>query len=157
MGAIINALSKIAGRYLDEYVKDYRDVSARLYELSVKTNAQINQIVLTVSVASLTAVAALNERVFVPYGSLSFIVIALFVAVILLSVVNLYLSSLTLADAQRQLNKNLTSFKSSKTDMENLRFIKTQKILNTVVFGTFCVGLVALLALLGFYILGDRV
>ncbi len=151
---IIDIFKPLFSWFADERIKDYREGKALIYDGIVKTSAQINQIILTVSVASLAAVAALNKAVFVPYGFLSFTVVALFIFVILLSVVNLYLSIIALTGIQKQFIKNWKSFDRLNKGTENPRFGKTQKILNNLVFGGFCLGLVGLLILLGLYILG---
>lgn len=144
------------GWYAGEYIKDYRESAGRIYELSVKTTIQINQIILTVSVASLAAIAALNEAVFTPYGPLALTAISLFVLVILLSVINLYVSMLTLADAHQQLLQNLKSFTRLDKNMKNFKFKRLHKILSMIIFAGFCLGLVVLLILLGVHILGAK-
>ena len=150
----IKYLGPFFGWMVSEHVKDYRDNKARIYDAILKANAQINQIILTVSVASLAAVVALNKEVFVPYGVLSFIVVALFIIVILLSVINLYFAVLASGDLQRQLNQNWKSLKQLSRGINDLRFRKTQKVLNALVLSGFCLGLISLMVLFGIYILG---
>lgn len=153
----IGTLKSLTGWFVGEHIKDYREGKALIYDGIIKTSTQINQIILTVSVASLAAVAALNKAVFVPYGFLSFSVITLFILVMLLSVINLYISTIVLRDMQNQFNKNWKSLSRLNKDMEKPRFRKIQKTLNTLVFGGFCLGLVTFLMLLGFYILGGNI
>ncbi len=137
-----------------QYVQDYRENQARAYELIIKNSMHLNQIILTVSIASLAAIAALNQAVFAPYSVLSFAVVALFILVILFSTINFYLSGIILRDLQRALKQDLfLPFRISKGNYEQ-RFKISQKILDILVFGGFCLGLVAFLALLGSYILG---
>jgi hypothetical protein len=137
-----------------QYIEDYRESKSRAYELIVKNNIHLNTVVLTVSVASLTAVAALNEKAFQYHPVLSFAVISLFVLVILLSTVNFYISGLAIRDIQKKLSKDiLFPVKVSRGGYEQ-RFKKIQKVLSVLVLSGFCLGLIALLALLGFYILG---
>lgn len=154
MNNLIKVLSLGVSWFFDEYIKDYRESSNRVYELTIKANTQINQIILTVSVASLTAIAALNDKVFAPYGLLSFLTVASFVLVILLSVVNFHLSYLFLADLQRRLTSNLKSFKPLTNGNEFRKFGIVQSGLNVIILSGFCLGLIALLTLLGYYILG---
>lgn len=153
----IDTLKSLTGWFASEHVKDYREGRDRIYDGIIKTSTQINQIILTVSVASLAAVAALNKVIFMFYGLLSFAIVALFVIVILLSVVNLFISTIALRDMQKQFNQNWKSLRRLNKGMEKSRFGKIQKTLNALVFGGFCLGLVTFLVLLGFYILGGNV
>lgn len=137
-----------------EYLKDYRESRARVYEIIVQNNLRLNTIILTVSVASLTAIATLNDRLFVSYPWLSFIAVGLFVLVILFSTVNFYLSTLTLDDLQKKLNKDMfLPFKVGKGVFTE-KYKTTRRLLNMLVMGGFCIGLLTLLILLGFYMLG---
>jgi len=154
--SFIDTFKPLVGWFVNEHIKDYREGKTLIYDGIIKTSAQINQIILTVSVASLTAIAALNKAVFVPYSLLSFSVIALFILVILLSVVNLYISTIALKDLQKRFSQNWKSMKRLNNGTERPRFEKTQKILNVLVLIDFCLGMVALLALLGLYILGNN-
>lgn len=153
MNNLFKYLGPLFGWLISEHIKDYRENNTRIYEAVIKTNTQINQIILTVSVASLAAVAALNKEVFVPYGALSFVVVSLFILVILLSVINLYIASFVMSGFQRQLNENWKSLSHPNKDITDLRFKRTRNTLNTMVFGGFCLGLISFLTLLGFYIL----
>lgn len=147
-------LSAAASWFANEYWQDYRESNVRAYELIIKTNMQLNQIILTVSVASLAAVAALNKAVFVPYPLLSFTTLALFILVILLSTINFYLTTIALRDIQQYLKKDLLfPLKLSKKKYQG-KYSKTLKILSASVLIGFCLGLVSLLVLLGFYIFG---
>lgn len=141
------------GWFANEYIRGYRDNASRIYELSIKTTALINQIILTVSVASLAAIAALGKAVFMPYGPIAFTAILLFVFTILISVINLYLSLATLADIRKKLDRNIASPTRFKKLVETSKFMKAHKILSVTVLTGFCLGLIALLVLLGFYIL----
>ena len=150
-------IRQVLGWLAAQFVQDYRENQARAYELAIKNSMHLNQIILTVSIASLAAIAALNQAVFAPYPALSFAVVALFILVILFSTINFYLSGIVLRDLQRALKQDLfLSFRISKSGYEQ-RFRTSQKILNILVFGGFCSGLIAFLALLGFYILGANV
>ena len=139
-----------------QYMQDYRENRSRTYELIVKNNIHLNTVILTVSVASLTAVAALNEKVFEHYPVLSFVVIFLFVLVILLSTINFYLSGITIRDIQQTLSKDILFPIKAVRDEYTPRFKSIQKTLNVLALGGFCVGLIALLVLLGFYIMGGK-
>ena len=153
---LLRILGGGVGWFVNEYAKDYRESNDHIYGQIVKTDAQINQIILTVSIASLVAVAALNEAVFIPYGLLAFIAIFLFVLAILLSVINLYLVTLTLADMQQKLIKNLSSFTTLNKGMRQQRFQKTRRVFNVAILSSFCFGLISFLILLGLYILGGK-
>lgn len=152
---MINKILAMLGWFASERVKDYRESASRIYELSVKTTLQINQIILTVSVASLAAVAAFNQAVFDPYGPLAFMVVVLFALTLLLSAINLYLSTFTLADIRQKLSENFISFKGLSRGIEDFRFKKVHKTLSVVVFLSFCLGIIAFLLLFGVYIFGD--
>lgn len=154
MSKWIDRIVSFAGWMTGERVKDYRENKTRIYDAIVKTNTQINQIILTSSVAGLAAIAALNKNVFVPYGGLSFIVVSSFILTIFASVVNLYITSRVLIDLQRQLNKNHTSFSRLDEGMDKQRFHRLRKALNAIVFVGFCFGIVMFVILLGLYILG---
>lgn len=149
-------IRQVLGWLAAQFVQDYRENQARAYELAIKNSMHLNQIILTVSIASLAAIAALNQAVFTTYPELSFAVVALFILVILFSTINFYLSGIVLRDLQRALKQDLfLPFRISKGGYEQ-RFKTSQRILNILVFGGFCLGLVAFLALLGFYILGAK-
>lgn len=137
-----------------QYMEGYRESRSRIYELIIKNNMHLNTVILTVSVASLTGVTALNEKAFRYHPVLSFAVISLFVLVILLSTVNFYISGVVIRDIQKNLSKDvLFPVKVSRGGYEQ-RFTKIQKVLNVLVLSGFCLGLITLLILLGFYILG---
>lgn len=154
MPRVVSTLLAIGGWLIGEHVKDYRDNFSRIYELRMRTATQINQIILTVSVASLTAIAALNERVFnTDYNWMAFVVVILFMSVILMSVINLYISRLALTQMQRKLTDNFKSFRNFANGMENSIYAKAQRLLNTATLTCFCLGLIALIVLMGMYIL----
>ncbi len=145
-------LGRVSAWFASEYIKDYRENRTRTYELIIKNSLHLNTIILTVSVASLTAMAALNDKVFVDHPWPSAIVIGLFILVILFSTINFFLSGLVLSDLQQRLNKDiLFPFKASKY---RLKYRLAQKMLNVTVLGGFCFGLISLLALLILYISG---
>lgn len=157
MNKFFEKIGELIGLYFGEYIKDYRESNNKIFEYILQANSQINMIILTVSVASLTAVAALNKVVFIPYEVLSFITISLFIIVILLSVVNLFLSILTSEDLQKKIVKNFTSFKNQKVKNEDLKYYKTRRFLNWAVLLGFCFGLVTFLILLGLHIFGVKI
>lgn len=147
-------LGRIGTWFAAEYINDYRDSRARVFDTIIKNNLHLNTVILTVSVASLTAIAALNDKVFSVFPLLSVAVLGLFILTILFSTINFFLSGLAMSDMQRRLNKDiLFPFKISKGEYEP-RFKKVQHIFNLLVLFSFCFGLVFLLVLLGFYILG---
>ncbi len=147
-------LGRIGAWFAAEYINDYRDSRARVFDTIIKNNLHLNTVILTVSVASLTAIAALNDRIFTSYPVLSIVVVGLFVFTILFSTINFFLSGLAMGDMQRRLSKDiLFPFKISKGEYAP-RFKKIQYTLNYLVLSSFCLGLVLLLVLLGFYILG---
>lgn len=136
-----------------EYMKDYRESKARVFDTIVQNNLRLNTIILTVSIASLTVVAALNGKIFVDYPWPSIIVIVLFILVILFSTINFFLSGLALSDFQRKINKDfLLPLKLHESEYE-LKYQRVQKILNILVLYGFCLGLLVLLGLLGCYVL----
>ena len=99
-------LKDILGWLSREYIAIYREGDRRLIDAIIQTNTQINQIILAVSVACLIAIATLNHQVFRISALLAFTSIAIFIMVILLSVINLYLSIKALSDLQKQLSKS---------------------------------------------------
>lgn len=62
-----------------EYIAIYREGDRRLVDAIIQTNTQINQIILAVSVACLTAIATLNRQVFRISALLAFASIAIFI------------------------------------------------------------------------------
>lgn len=147
-------LKQVGIWFAAEYLSDYRENRARVFDTIIKNNLHLNTVILTVSVASLTAVAALNDKVFSAYPILSVVVLGLFILTILFSTINFFLSGLAMNDMQRRINKDiLFPFKISKGEYEP-RFKKIQRILNFLVLFSFCFGLVLLLVLLGLHILG---
>lgn len=57
-------LKDILGWLSREYIAIYRESDRCLVDAIIQTNTQINQIILAVSVACLTAIATLNHQVF---------------------------------------------------------------------------------------------
>lgn len=146
-------VSKISTWLTVEYIKGYRESRARVFDTIIKNNLHLNTVILTVSVACLTAIAALNDKLFTGYPWLSLVAVGLFILTILFSTINFFLSGLALSDLQRKLNKDiLFPFRVGK-DGYKPRFKKIQKILNVIVLSGFCLGLIILLVLLGLYIL----
>lgn len=150
-------LGRFATWFSLQYIEDYRESRSRAYELIIKNSMHLNTIILTVSVASLTAIAALNEKLFQHYPFLSFSVIALFILVILLSTVNFYISGVVIRDIQQNLSGDILFPIKVSRGRYKPRLEKTQKILNILVLSGFCLGLMALLLLLGFYIIGTPI
>ena len=133
-----------------EYVKDYRESKARIFDTIIKNSLHLNTIILTVSIATLTAVAALNDRVFTSHPYLSIAVLGLFIVVILLSTINFFLSGLALRDLQKKFNEDiLLPFKMKKYTP---RYQRPQKVLNALVLSGFCLGLILFMVLLGVYV-----
>ncbi len=156
MNLLLEKLSLVMGWVVNERTIDYREGKALIYDAIVKINTQINQTILTVSVATLAALAALNKEIFVPYPLLSFVTIAVFVLVILLSVVNLYLSNLVLADMQKKFTQNWSSLRSPSKGVEDRRYQGARRVLNGLVLGGFCFGLIIFLAVIGLFIMGAQ-
>lgn len=155
MTSWMKLLGIISSRIADEHAKDRREGSRLIYETISTNSAHLNQIILTVSIASLTAVAALNKEVFVPFSELSFAVIAIFILVILFSTVNIYISSKVLREIQQAYKKDMFfSFRKVNREYTH-KYTTLQKTLNNIVLCGFCLGLIALLVLLGFYVLGE--
>lgn len=149
-------VGKISTWLVVEYIKDYRESRARVFDTIIKNNLHLNTVILTVSVASLTAIAALNDKLFTDYSWPSIVVVGLFILSILFSTINFFLSGLALRDLQRKLNKDILFPFRVGEDGYRPRFKRVQKILNVIVLSSFCLGLICLLILLGFYILGGR-
>ena len=145
-------LKQVGLWFVAEYFIDYREYRARVFDTIIKNNLHLNTVILTVSVASLTAIAALNDKVFSVFPLLSVAVLGLFILTILFSTINFFLSGLAMSDMQRRLNEDiLFPFKISKGEYMP-RFRKAQRVLNILVLAGFCFGLIALLVLLTFYI-----
>lgn len=155
MKRFLRYLGSVGAWIYGEHIKDRREGNRFIYETMIANRTHLNQIILTVSIASLTAVAALNNEVFEPFPELSFAVIAIFVLVILFSTVNLYISGKALRAIQQAYKKDF--FFSLRKENQEYRYNHQtlQKALNNLVLYGFCVGLVALLILLGCYILGE--
>lgn len=147
-------LGRIGTWLAAEYINDYRDNRARVFDTIIKNNLHLNTVILTVSVASLTAIVALNDRIFSSYPVLSVVVVGLFIFTILFSTINFFLSGLAMGDMQRRLSKDIMfPLKISKGEYTP-RFKKIQHTLNYLVLSSFCLGLILLLVLFGFHILG---
>lgn len=149
-------IGRFGAWFIAQYMQDYRENRSRAYESIIKNNMHLNTIILTVSVASLTAVAALNEKAFEYYPTLSFTVILFFVLVILLSTVNFYLSGVAIREIQQNLSKDILFPVKVTRGKYKPRFRKFQKVLNISVLSGFCLSLIALLVLLGLYIMGAK-
>lgn len=148
-------LKDILGWLSREYIAIYREGDRRLVDAIIQTNTQINQIILAVSVACLTAIATLNRQVFRISALLAFASMAIFIVVILLSVINLYLSIKALSDLQKQLSKSF--FRLCFTDkMSRVPYVNIIERLSLTILCLFCLGLVTFLVLLGLYIFGAK-
>lgn len=148
-------LKDILGRLSREYIAIYREGDRRLVGAIIQTNTQINQIILAVSVACLTAIATLNRQVFRISALLAFASMAIFIVVILLSVINLYLSIKALSDLQKQLSKSF--FRLCFTNkMSRVPYVNIIERLSLTILCLFCLGLVTFLVLLGLYIFGAK-
>lgn len=157
MEKIFEKFCEFTGWYSNERIKDYRENTNIVVGAISQKESQINAIILAGSVAGLTAVAALNKDIFsssVNISIMAFIVIGLFILVILFSIINLYLSTLALANIQKTMIENFITFKLPKKDIKNYRFKKAQQVLSLIVLIGFCLGLVLLLILLGLYLFG---
>ena len=151
---IVNFISLWIQWLGSESAADFRENKKMIYESIVRTNTSINQIILTFSLAALAAIATLNKPLFKDFSILSFIVLAIFIIVILLSVVNLFLSSVAMRAIQKTLIENWKSLKRPNSGMEKVPFARIQSILNYCVLLGFCAGVILLLALLGLHIFG---
>ena len=85
-------LKQVGIWFAAEYFSEYRENRDRIFDTIIKNNLHLNTVILTVSVASLTAVAALNDRVFYTHPILSIVVLGLFIFTILFSTINFFLS-----------------------------------------------------------------
>ena len=137
-----------------QYLEDYRTNRSRILNAISRNNLHLNTIILTVSIASLTATAALSREVFIDYPILSIIVLGLFIMVILLSTINFFLSGLVLSDLNKSYSKDiLLPLKIGKGEY-SAKYQPAQRLLNALVLAGFCLGLITLLALLVLHILG---
>ena len=147
---------KIASWLTAEYMRHYSDSRVRVFDTIIKNNLQLNTIILTVSVASLTAIAALNDRVFTSYPYPSMVAVGLFIIVILLSTINFFLSGLALRDLQQKLSKDILLPVHISGTGYRQKFKVIRNVLNVMVLAGFCTGLLVLLILLSFYIMEPR-
>lgn len=159
MGKIFEKICEFTGWYVGEYIKDYRENNNRIFGAIVQKESQINAIILTGSVAGLTAITALSKDIFnvnLFISVIAFMVILFFIISILLSIINLYLSMLTLIDIQKKFIINHKSLQPLNKNMDNYKYKNIQRVLNHLILISFCIGLIIFLVLLGLYIFGDK-
>lgn len=134
----------------DEYKMYFFQVQNMMTQNTIEADKALG----TFAIAALAALAALNERVFGPYGKLSFVTLTCFLIVILLVTIGYVVSNKLLSDAQEKLTANF--LKSSSTPLgegtEKPKFARLSRGINYASMALFSIGMVLFIILLYQYI-----
>lgn len=154
MSECLNAIKGVLAWFADQAATDYRNRNAALSQSINQNVTHLNQIILTVSVAVLASIAGFNKALVEPNRLLAFIVIALFILTILISVINIfYVTKKT--QAVYELSAKKIIFSKKDVDGMNLQSLKKKtNRMNLSILTLFCTGLLTYLVLIGFGIFG---
>lgn len=147
---------ELTSRAVDNRVADYRENFFRYQEMAVQVNLELDKSLMTFSIAGLAALAALNERVFVPYGMLSYATFATFLVVVTTVIAGYFVSRSMIKDAQRILTENYTSSLTAPLNrgLEQVKFRRFSILLNIVSSMAFIAAVCLFLILMALYIKG---
>ncbi len=141
---------------VSERVNDYRSSYLRNQDVLTQVTLEMDRALMTFSIASLAALAALNDRIFGTYGWLSFIALTCFVGTVVSVILSYYLSRGMLIDAQKIITRN---YKKSLTKplgegMEKVKYATATKLVNGASFALFASGMICFIILMALYIGG---
>ncbi|MEI7918512.1 MAG: hypothetical protein WCH58_03955 [Candidatus Saccharibacteria bacterium] len=141
---------------VNERVNDYRSSYLRNQDVLTQVTLEMDRALMTFSIASLAALAALNDKIFGTYGRLSFIALTCFVGVVVSVILSYYLSRGMLIDAQKIITRN---YKKSLTKplgegMEKVKYATATKIVNGASLALFILGMICFVVLMALYIGG---
>ncbi len=154
MKQLLGVISGLSKFFINERVNDYRSSFMRNQELMALVAIEHSRSLVTFSIAALAAMAALNQKIFVPYPMLSIAALTCFMLSALFVILNFLFFSQMLADSQKIMTRNFkASFTASlNKDMDKVRF----KRLTNATSGTstllFIVGMLLFAILLTMYI-----
>lgn len=134
--------------------EEYKMYFFQVQNMMTQNTIEADKALGTFAIAALAALAALNERIFGPFGKLSFATLVCFLLVILLVTLGYVISQQLLSDAQSKLTNNYikSPHTSLNEGLENPKFAHLSRILNVLSMSLFSVGIVLFLILLFRYI-----
>lgn len=157
---ITSMLKNIASRFIDlsvnERVSDYRSNFIQYQNMMTQVTIEADKALMTFSIAALAALAALNDAVFGPYGRLSFITFACFIAVATVTIIGYSISKTIIKDARDIMTRN---YKKSLTTplnegFDKIRFRRLSVFLNYASTTLFTLGMISFVILMALYIKG---
>jgi len=106
------------------------------------------------SIAALAALAALNDKIFGPYGTLSYITFVAFAGVVTSVIIGYFVSKELIKDAQKIISRNFKKpFKVPLGEgMDKVKFRRLSKFLNICSAVLFIGGVALFVILMAFYI-----
>lgn len=160
MGLLTDTLRDITSRFVDlsvnERINDYRSNFFQYQNMMTQVTIETDKALMTFSIATLAALAVLNDAVFKPYGWISFITITCFILVVIIVMIGYYISKALLADAQRIITRNFQKSITTRLDegLSDVKFKRLSKALNFMSLTLFTVGMVSFVVLMALYIKG---
>ena len=138
----------------DDRERNYRESFFQLQNMMTQNTIEADKALATFSIAALAALAALNEKIFAPFGKLSFLTLFCFIGVILIVTLGYTISNQLLFDAQKKLTDNYlkSSTKPSNHGIGEPKFATLSQWLNRISMILFIVGIICFIVLLYSYI-----
>ena len=160
MGLLTDLFKNITSRFFDlsinERANDYRSNFYQYQNMMTQVTMETDKALMTFSIATLAALAALNDAIFKPYGWLSFVTLTCFVLVIVIVLAGYSVSKALIKDAQRIMSRNYQ--KSLTTPLgqglDKVKFAKLSKVINLASSGLFIIGMLLFVILMALYIKG---
>jgi|GEM_PF-1628570 len=153
---ILEAIGWVTKTAINERTIDYRSSYLRNQDVLTQVTLEIDRALMTFSIGALAALVALNDKIFQPYGWLSFVTFGCFAGVVVFVIFGYFFTRGMIVDVQKIITKNYK--KSSSTPlsegMERAKYVNTTKIINFINLVLFIAGILLFLLLVGLYIGG---
>lgn len=157
---ITDIIKNIASRFVDMSVNgridDYRSNFFQYQNMMAQVTMESDKAMLTFSLAALAALAALNDSVFEPYGWISFITLACFMAVAALVITGYSISKALIKSARDIMSQNFKESLTTPLDkgFDRIKYRKLSVFINRVSYILFVAGMISFVALMGLHIKG---
>lgn len=144
----------LSSRQSEERREEYKMYFFQVQNMMTQNTIEADKALGTFAIAALAALAALNEKIFGPFGKLSFATLICFLLVILLVTVGYVISNQLLISTQDKLTENYVKSPNTSLNegLEKPRFARTSRVINIVNMILFIVGMTLFIVLLGRYI-----
>jgi hypothetical protein len=147
-------IAELPRLFVNERVNDYRSSFFRYQDMMMQVTLDMDRALMTFSIAALAALAALNEKVFIEFGWLSYATLLCFIGVVITVIAGYYFSKGMIVDAQRIISANFK--KSLATPLgegiNKVKFRKITKVIDTASTILFITGMVLFMILMALYI-----